>query len=101
MAESSQLNLINLRSITPKFIRRILVLREYRITKALIKSLKDPQVGDIVFYKQLVESPTKPMIRSKAYYEAMYKYYCDALIQNEGRLEEIQHEMRELGVRLE
>ncbi|MDE1868176.1 MAG: hypothetical protein KGI08_10775 [Thaumarchaeota archaeon] len=93
--------MINYRNITPKFIRRILVLREYRITKAIIKNLKDPEKGEIVFHKDLMENWSPRMLRSKVYYEAMYEYYCNALIQHEGRLEELKHEMRELGVKLE
>ncbi|MDE2589071.1 MAG: hypothetical protein KGL95_05345 [Patescibacteria group bacterium] len=90
---------MELKKITPKFIRRILVLREYRITKAIIRNLKKNQIPDM---EQLLRDYNEvPQLRSKDFYESLARLYKDQLIQNEGRLEELQHEMRELGIPLE
>ena len=90
---------MNLKSITPKFIRRILVLREYRITKAIIRNLKKNQIPEM---EQLLRDYNQvPPLRSKDFYESLARFYKDQLIQNEGYLEDLQHEMRELGIPLE
>jgi len=89
---------MNIKSITLKFIRRILVLREYRITKAIIKNLKTDKIPN---FEDFLRNPSPNMLRPKTFYEGMVKYYHESLIQNEGRLEDLQHEMRELGIPLE
>lgn len=71
------------------------------MTTQKIKDLKDPEKGDVVFYKDLMENHNNRMLRSKAYYEAMYKYSVESLMQNEGYLDELRHEMHELKVPLE
>jgi hypothetical protein len=90
--------MMNIKSITPKFVRRIFVLREYRITKAIIKNLKTDRIPN---FEDFLRNPSPNMLRPKTFYEAMVKYYHESLIQNEGRLEDLQHEMRELGIPLE
>jgi len=90
---------MNLKSITPKFIRRILVLREYRITKATIRNLKTDRIP--TFEDLYHNYGSKNHLRSKDFYETWYNYYKDQLIQNEGRFEDLRHEMRELGIPLE
>lgn len=92
---------MNLKSITPKFIRRVLVLREYRMTKAMIRYLKDPPDGKILIFKDILDNYKDTMLRPKTFYEGMVKYYNDSLIQNEGLLEELKHEMKELGLKPE
>ena len=90
---------MNIKSITPKFVRRIFVLREYRITKAIIRNLKKNQIPEM---EQLLRDYNEvPQLRSKDFYESLERYYKGQLIQNEGRLEELQHEMKELGIPLE
>lgn len=89
---------MNIKSIAPKFIRRTLVLREYRITKAIIKNLKTDRIPT---FEDILRNPSPNMLRPKTFYEAMIKYCHESLVQNEGRLEDLQHEMRELDIPLE
>ncbi len=92
---------MNLKSMTPKFIRRILVLRDYRMTKATIRYLKNPNDGRMPVFEDLSKNHDSKMLRPKSFYKSMAEYYRNLLIQNEGRLEELQHEMKELGIPLE
>lgn len=93
------LSTMSLKSITPKFIRRILTLREYRITKATIKYIKTDRIP--TFEDLYHNYGSKKHLRTKDFYETWYNYYKDQLIQNEGRLEDLQHEMRELCIQSE
>jgi len=90
---------MNIKSITPKLIRRILVLREYRITKAIIRNLKNRQIPEME--QLLCDFYEVSQLRSKDFYESLARLYKDQLIQNEGYLEELIHEMKELGIPLE
>lgn len=89
---------MNIKSITPKFIRKGLTVREYRITKAIIRNLKE----QIPLYEDLVRDYNpNAMVRPKKFYEAYLRYFNEQLIQNEGTLEELVHEMKELRIPLE
>lgn len=69
--------------------------------KALIKYLNDPKDGRLVIFEDLLKNHHQDMIRPKSFYEAWVKKYRDDLLQYEGQLVDLEHEMRELGVKLE